>query len=286
MASPFGDGPGEAARSVKVARVALHRCVKGLAAGVDALRPTSPGVVALLYHRVGERSAAHEIDLPTPLFREQMAEIADRAATLDEALDALERGEPGKGDVVVTFDDGTTDFLDEALPVLVEHRVPVVLYVATAFVDEGRAFPNEGHPVSWCGLRDAMSTGLVTIGSHTHTHALLERCTPMVAAQECDRSIDLIGSQLGVAPRHFAYPKALPGTVSIAAEVAVRFRSAAVAGTRSNRYGKTNPYRLARSPIQRSDGMRWFRRKVAGGMMLEDDMRRVANRFRYAGATT
>ena len=68
--------------------------------------------------------------------------------------------------------------------------------------------------------------------------------------------------------------------------MARRFRSAAVAGTRPNRYGATDPMRVSRSPIQRSDGMRWFRRKVQGGMALEDDLRRVANRLRYAGASS
>jgi hypothetical protein len=29
--------------------------------------------------------------------------------------------------------------------------------------------------------------------------------------------------------------------------------------------------------------MRWFKAKVAGGMGFEDDMRRVLNRWRYAG---
>jgi len=45
------------------------------------------------------------------------------------------------------------------------------------------------------------------------------------------------------------------------------------------------PYRLARSPVQLSDGMRWFRHKVAGGMAFEDTLRRAVNRTRYAGAT-
>ena len=53
-----------------------------------------------------------------------------------------------------------------------------------------------------------------------------------------------------------------------------------------NRYGATDPYRLARSPIQVSDGMRWFRRKVAGGLRFEDTLRRLLNRGRYASATT
>ena len=32
--------------------------------------------------------------------------------------------------------------------------------------------------------------------------------------------------------------------------------------------------------------MRWFRPKVDGGMVLEDDVRRLVNRVRYAGAET
>ena len=54
-----------------------------------------------------------------------------------------------------------------------------------------------------------------------------------------------------------------------------RFRSAALAGTRVNPFGKTDPYRLARSPIQVSDGMQFFERKLAGGMAFEDSLRRA-----------
>lgn len=58
------------------------------------------------------------------------------------------------------------------------------------------------------------------------------------------------------------------------------------AGTRANPYGRTDRQRLARSPVQTSDGMRWFERKLAGGMGLEDRMRQLRNRRRYAGACT
>jgi hypothetical protein len=47
-----------------------------------------------------------------------------------------------------------------------------------------------------------------------------------------------------------------------------------------------DPWRLARSPVQTSDGMRWFTRKVRGGMRFEDTLRTTLNRRRYAGATT
>jgi peptidoglycan/xylan/chitin deacetylase (PgdA/CDA1 family) len=188
--------------------------------------------------------------------------------------------------VAVTFDDGTADVTDLAVPVLVEHGVPATLYVATDYVDRGLEFPNGGTPTSWSALRDAASTGCVTIGSHTHSHALLDRLAADAVADELDRSIDLIGEHVGAIPEDFAYPKAVRGSREAAATVRARFRSAALAGTRVNRYGATDPYALARSPVQVSDGMRWFRHKVAGGLGFEDTLRGAADRVRYARVTT
>ena len=134
-------------------------------------------------------------------------------------------------------------------------------------------------------MADVLTTGLVTIGSHTHTHALLDRLAVAEVAVELDRSIGLIQDRLGVTPTHFAYPKAVAASGANEAEVRTRFASAAIAGTRANGCGATDPYRLQRSPVQRSDAMRWFLHKIDGGMRAEDDVRRLANRVRYAGAT-
>jgi peptidoglycan/xylan/chitin deacetylase (PgdA/CDA1 family) len=262
--------------------------VKAGAAVPGVVRRPPPGLVVLIYHRVGARSGL-EVDLPREAFAEQMAFLAATGAVvrLDDGLVRL--GDPGAAEepmVAVTFDDGTEDFADEVVPVLVEHGVPVTLYVATRFVDEQLEFPDEGRPITWSALRDATTTGLVDVGSHTHGHVLLDRAPSAAVAGELDRSIERISDELACAPRHFAYPKALAGTAAADLAVRARFASAAVAGTRVNRYGTTDPYRLARSPIQRSDGTRWFRRKVSGGMALEDTLRRALNRRRYTGATT
>ena len=258
-----------------------------MAAAADVLyRPE--GLVVLIYHRIGAHTPV-SVDLPRPLFAEQLAAIGpDRAVTLDQAADLTTKSTipTGPAPVCVTFDDGTADFVEEALPELVTHRIPATLYVATDFIETGRPFPNEGRPASWAGLRDALSTGLVTIGSHTHTHRLLDRADGPEAADELDRSIGLIEDRLGVACHHFAYPKALVGSPAAEEEVRRRFRTAAIGGMRPNPYGQTDLYRLRRSPIQVTDGMRWFRRKAAGGMALEEDLRTLRNRRRYAGAVT
>jgi peptidoglycan/xylan/chitin deacetylase (PgdA/CDA1 family) len=266
----------------------IRQLVKWTAAAADAVRRPR-GLVVLIYHRVGARTPV-SVDLPRALFAEQLAALAADWApvTLDHAADLLTAPTvpAGPPPVCLTFDDGTADFVEEALPELVAHRIPATLFVATDHVDTGRAFPDNGRPASWAGLSEALSTGLVTIGSHTHTHRLLDRVDGPEAAGELDRSIGLIEDRLGVACSHFAYPKALLGSPAAEQEVRRRFRTAAVAGTRPNPYGATDPHRLRRSPVQVGDGMRWFRRKASGGMALEDDLRTLRNRRRYAGTVT
>jgi peptidoglycan/xylan/chitin deacetylase (PgdA/CDA1 family) len=284
---------GESRRSGS--RALLQRAVKVVSAAADRLRPAGPGVVVLLYHRVGGGSSL-EIDLAPSRFDEQIATIAasGRVVSLGQALDRLgapaRTPAPGDADaesvVVVTFDDGTPDFAEVALPILVRHQVPATLYLATAFVDGERTFPSAGKPISWSALRDACATGLVDVGSHTDTHRLLDRIPAAEAADELDRSIDLIGTHLGRTARDFAYPKAVPGSPEVARLVRDRFRSAALAGTRVNSWRGTDPYRLSRSPIQVADGMQFFAHKLAGGMTLEDSFRSALNRIRYAKAYT
>ena len=265
-----------------------QQLVKWVASVADAVRRPQ-GLVALIYHRVGARTPV-SVDLPRSLFAEQLVELAAgwRPVTLDQAADLLAGpvAPPGPSPICLTFDDGTADFVEEALPELVAHGVPATLYVATDYVESGRPFPDDGRPVSWAGLGDALSTGLVTIGSHTHNHRLLDRVGASEASDELDRSVRLIEDRLGVACRHFAYPKALLGSPAAEQEVRRRFRTAAIGGTRPNPYGRTDPHRIYRSPIQVADGMRWFRRKAAGGMALEDALRTVRNRRRYAGSVT
>jgi len=286
--------PAQAPETANVSPPSLaRRSVKHVAELAGRLQPPRRGVVVLLYHRVGRRSSI-EVDLPVGLFDEQMAALAEsgRATTLDTALDLLAQPAPpedrpaGHDPVVVTFDDGTRDLAEVAAPVLAKYDIPVLLYVATSFVDEGRSFPDDGVPLSWAELRDLAAGGRWQLGSHTHTHALLDRLTGPQVTDELDRSIDRIATETGTSPAHFAYPKALAGHTEADRAVRRRFRSAALAGTRPNPYGDTDLWRLSRSPVQVSDGMRWFTCKLDGGMALEDSLRRGLNRRRYAGATT
>jgi peptidoglycan/xylan/chitin deacetylase (PgdA/CDA1 family) len=218
-----------------------------------------PGdVVILLYHRVV--GLGGEIDTPPALFERQLAELATReqVLTLDQALD----GSAGGG-VVVTVDDGYRDFTDTVLPLLVRYQVPALLYLATGLVAGEGPGPDDPDALSWAQLAEALSTGLVTVGAHTHGHTDLSRASERVCRDEMARSQELVEDRLGVACRHFAYPWAV-GSATADRVARQLFDSAALDAWRSNRAGAVDPWRLGRTPVLASDGMAFFRAKVKG----------------------
>ena len=266
-----------------------RQAIKLAAAGFDIVARPEAGVVILAYHRIGGRTRS-QIDLPANTFADQLAWLVanSRVVALETALSALGAGGVSvEGDLVVlTFDDGTSDWVELVLPALVEHDVPATFYVSTEQVENGRRLPDDALPVSWPGLAELVSTGLGTIGSHTHTHRLLDRVDRATAAAEIDQSIALIEDRLAVPCRHFAYPKAVLGNADAEAEVRARFDSAALAGGTANPWRATDVYRLARTPVQVADGGVWFRRKAQGGLRLEAWLRSGLDRYRYSGRVT
>ena len=259
------------------------------------LADTAPAVVVLLYHRVGGRSAS-PVDLPLAAFEHQLDRLveADRVIDLGAAADLLTTRSDdahAAAKVVLSFDDGTADWPDVVLPALVARGLPATFFVATAFVDLGSPFPDGGRPVSWAGLAEMAATGLATIGSHTHTHRVLDVASAAETAAEIARSAGAIEDRLELPCRHFAYPKAI--APSPAAEIVVRrqFSTASLAGNVINRIGVTDLHRLGRHAVTIADDDECFRRKVEGGMRLEGWLRerrdawQARRRSGSAGAT-
>jgi peptidoglycan/xylan/chitin deacetylase (PgdA/CDA1 family) len=217
--------------------------------------------VVLLYHRVG--AGDREIDLHPEAFDRQIAAVAatGRARTLDDAL-----APEGSGGIVVTVDDGLSDFHRNVVPILVRHGVPALLYLATGLVADGA---NGAGPdaLSWDDLREDVATGLVAVGAHTHHHVDLRAASEDLAREEMQRSKELVEDRLGVACRHFAYPWAVssPTSERVAGEL---FETAALSW-RTNRAPLVDPYRLGRTPVLRSDGSFFFRAKLAGRLDKE-----------------
>jgi peptidoglycan/xylan/chitin deacetylase (PgdA/CDA1 family) len=95
----------------------------------------------LTYHRVAEPEAAPHLHpglisaTPTS-FERQVRYLATNyeVVSMEQVLDAWKANHPlPSRAVLLTFDDGYRDFADVAWPILKDHRLPVTLFVATAY---------------------------------------------------------------------------------------------------------------------------------------------------------
>lgn len=71
-------------------------------------------------------------------------------------------------------------------------------------------------PIRWAEAAEMVQSGLVTFGSHTHTHVILSRCAPERAAQELRVSKSIIESRLGPPCHLFCYPNGRRGDFNAA----------------------------------------------------------------------
>src|SRR3990172_9680229 len=166
-----------------------------------AFRERRPGLVILVYHRVGGDTRS-EIDLPVALFRRQMA-YARRyypITSLDSILNGSWALEQRSDVLAVTFDDGCLEVYEQAFPVLLAYQIPATIYLATSYVESQRPFDFGGYarshhqplPLTWSHVREMVDSGLITVGAHTHNHADLTRLAADQVRNEVRRSRDLI----------------------------------------------------------------------------------------------
>jgi peptidoglycan/xylan/chitin deacetylase (PgdA/CDA1 family) len=199
-----------------------------VALGLDAaLAPRSDGRFGiLLYHRV--TAAPPGLERPTmnvtpDRFAGQLEHLLDagyRFLTVAAVLRTLQTGRPLPARAaVLTFDDGYLNLHRSVWPVLRRLEVPATVFVTTAFLDGQDPFPFDDwgrrwrrqappvawQPLSWGQCREMERSGLVEIGSHTHTHRNL-RGRPEEFAADLETSLRLLERHLGPGPRSFSFP--------------------------------------------------------------------------------
>jgi peptidoglycan/xylan/chitin deacetylase (PgdA/CDA1 family) len=99
--------------------------------------------------------------------------------------------------VALTFDDGYTDFVSNALPILEKHNAKATLFVLGDTHAARRYLENDTPTLAEADIERLHAHPLVEIGYHSLTHAALGACDERELAREC-------------APRYgarfFAYP--------------------------------------------------------------------------------
>ncbi|MCZ2858122.1 polysaccharide deacetylase family protein [Blastococcus sp. VKM Ac-2987] len=142
-----------------------------------------------------------------------------RGVSLAELLHAAERGE-SRGLVGLTFDDGYTDFLEHAVPVLQRHGMTGTVYVVAGRI-AGRNEWDEGPqlPIMDAAQVRAVAAAGHEVGSHTMTHPRLAGADPGALDAEVRESRRVLEDVLQAEVAGFCYPY---GSFDAAAADAVR----------------------------------------------------------------
>lgn len=116
----------------------------GVGALVGSSRWRRSRLLILCYHGVSlrdEHGALPELYIPPSLFRRRLERLRARdcrVLPLGEAVRRLHDGTLPPRSVAITFDDGTQDFAERAVPLLREFDMPATVYVATYYCGRGQ----------------------------------------------------------------------------------------------------------------------------------------------------
>lgn len=252
---------------------AFRQASKALFTTLDRLQEPPSGPRILIYHQVGA-GLDRQMAVTTSDFEWQLDWLAKHREVVDIET-AVRRWEENGSDrlVVLTFDDGYRDTFTRAFPLMQERGFPFTLYVTTEMIhSEGT-----GKGLLWGHLETMLSSGLMTLGGHTHSHRDLRGATRDEVRWELDRCDDLLQRRLGRRPLHFTYPWGYWSQIAHD-EVIARYDTATI-GAPVERT-PFDPHILPRFPVQLSDRRRWFVARLRGGLLLEERVRRTLRGYR------
>ena len=143
------------------------------------------GAAVLCYHDVGTDPANRtDYYLGPDLFRAHLEWIRAWGLTVVPLAEIVDRHAGGRdldGLVAITFDDALHGVLEHAAPILEEHHAPATVFVVTDVVGVDPPFwPGAARTLRPDELQELCASGLVTLGSHTATHASLPDVAPDV----------------------------------------------------------------------------------------------------------
>lgn len=171
----------------------------------------APGPLpVLMYHSVGGPLPARlrELSVPAERLDEQLGSLAATGHAIVGLTEALERHARGERVVALTFDDGYTDFLDQAVPVLARHGARSTLYVPSRHLG-GHAtwLPDGGHLeiLDAAGVAEVATLGH-EVGSHGAVHVPLDVLPRALAAAQLRESRHVLEDAVGGPVLSFCYP--------------------------------------------------------------------------------
>lgn len=192
-------------KSMKAVRYAYHQFVRCIA----SFLPRPHAATILMYHSVAKGDAF--LSVSPEMFERQMKYLRDAqydVVPLSELVRRMKAGESIERAVCVTFDDGYTDNLTVATPIMERYNIRGTLFVATGKIG-GEFVTSDGDVMP---MLDAvgvhtLETKAMEVMSHTYSHADLSLGSGEEAVRDAVHALDDLRA-IGCAPgKVFAYPK-------------------------------------------------------------------------------
>jgi peptidoglycan/xylan/chitin deacetylase (PgdA/CDA1 family) len=209
MASPNSSGPSGSATVPESA-------VQGTSsAGDDLKTPAEATVPILMYHRIASSGPAglERFRVDPGLFEEQLSALKQsgfQTITLGDRVSALARkiAPPGKS-MILTFDDGYTDFLTTALPALQRNSFAAIVYLVANRIGTRAAwdlsYGDTAPLMSWPEIREIAAQG-IELGCHSLVHRPMTEMDPVEMVVDTREARDILAAGLQRSVLHFAYP--------------------------------------------------------------------------------
>src|SRR6185312_15459658 len=217
----------------------------------------------LMYHKVND-IPENPTTIPVGLFDDQLAQLGElgyRVVDLDKVLDHYTVGAPlPERAVLITFDDGYRDTLENALPVLQKHGYNAVIFIPVAYMEDEMPLPHEAllvergvrNPTLDWGLMRELDAAGVRVESHGIAHRPLAEVSLDEAVREIGVSKLKLEEKLGRPVRAYAYVKGSEAHFHPVHESILKQAGYEIAFTtisRANGSG-TNPFRLGRYNVE------------------------------------
>lgn len=240
----------------------------------------------LNYHHVGVRAepAGHRrLWVSADRFSQHLEFLAQegyRCLTLRDCVPYLTGTAPlRQRSVVLTFDDGYTNFLSHAYPILKKHGFSATVAVVTGAVGESSWWDLgwESPILGWNNIV-ALSRVGIEFASHTVSHPRLTELSPGLIRQELDQSRHTLEKTLGIPVTTLVYPY---GDVNAGIQEAARLAGYHVACStiQGNRQHPSARFRLKRVPMDEFVTVDRLRRRLSPlydyGCLLQRLSRRI-----------
>jgi peptidoglycan/xylan/chitin deacetylase (PgdA/CDA1 family) len=251
-------------RAKQLLKNGVYRAIGETMSGVGGLDGEGERTLrVLMYHKVNDHRP-NPTTVPTAVFAEQMellGELGYTPVSLGLVRDHYVEGAPlPPGAVLITFDDGYRDNLQNALPILQRHGYPAVVFVPIGFLDDDRPLPHEealrtlgvqNETLGWDELA-ALEAGGIRVESHGIGHRPVSELEVAQAAREIALSKLRLEERLGRPVEAYAFVKGSladyrPEHVSLVQQAGYTLGFTSVSGANGP---STDRYRLHRYNVE------------------------------------